>query len=213
MGYGLLYAGMNLGIVFIGFASSRIRSGLDLGEHFRFEGFGIEGVMWFCVLVNVLMLLGLLFFFTPKVERESSREVAEDEKAETSESETSTSLNPFERAIAWLKTRWGQDAEIWSGWAEVGIPRLRAIPDALAWGRLYTQETLFWMEVGDNHKSRVQIEEKMRMRMNDALRLSRRTGMKSVFILFGPRWVQDATRWAAIDELPLLLEDWRELGR
>jgi len=73
MGYGLLYAGMNLGIVFIGFVSSRIRSGLDLGENFRFEGFGIEGVMWFCVLVNVVMLLMMIFFFTPKVEREAEQ--------------------------------------------------------------------------------------------------------------------------------------------
>jgi POT family proton-dependent oligopeptide transporter len=71
MGYGLLYAGMNLGIVFIGFVSSRIRSGLNLGENLSFEGFGIEGVMWFCVLVNVVMLLGMVFFFTPKVEREA----------------------------------------------------------------------------------------------------------------------------------------------
>ena len=73
MGYGLLYAGMNLGIVFIGFVSSRIRTGLDLGENFRFEGFGIEGVMWFCVLVNVVMLLGMVFFFTPRVEREAEQ--------------------------------------------------------------------------------------------------------------------------------------------
>ena len=63
MGYGLLYAGMNLGIVFIGFMSSRIRTGIDLGENLRFDGFGIEGVMWFCVLVNVLMLFLLAFSF------------------------------------------------------------------------------------------------------------------------------------------------------
>src|SRR5210317_637736 len=37
MGYGLLYAGMNLGIVFVGFASSRIRTGLDLGGNLKFE--------------------------------------------------------------------------------------------------------------------------------------------------------------------------------
>jgi MFS family permease len=84
MGYGLLYAGMNLGIVFIGFASSRIRSGLDLG-FLQFDGYGIEGVMWFCVLVNVLMLLGLLVFFTPKVEREASDAGDEGEGKESAE--------------------------------------------------------------------------------------------------------------------------------
>ena len=56
MGYGLLYAGMNLGIVFIGFVSSRIRTGLHIGDFINIDGFGIEGVFWFCVLVNVLML-------------------------------------------------------------------------------------------------------------------------------------------------------------
>jgi MFS family permease len=104
MGYGLLYAGMNLGIVFIGFASSRIRSGLDLGGNFKFEGFGIEGVMWFCVLVNVLMLLGLLFFFTSKVEKESEQAGLEDGATGSSETNTPATGNPLERAIGWLKT-------------------------------------------------------------------------------------------------------------
>ncbi len=102
MGYGLLYAGMNLGIVFIGFVSARIRTGIDLGENFRFEGFGIEGVMWFCVLVNVVMLLGLVFFFTPKVEQEA--EQSGTEGAEQTDIEGSASGNFPDRAIAWLKT-------------------------------------------------------------------------------------------------------------
>lgn len=116
------------------------------------------------------------------------------------------------QSIAWLKTRWGSDAEIRAGWAEVGVPRLRAIPDALAWGRLYGRETLFWVEVGDDHKSRMQIEQKMQMRMNDALRLSRRTGMKLVFVLLAPRWVQNAARWVARDDIPIIMEDWRKFG-
>ena len=69
MGYGLLYAGMNLGIVVIGLLSSRIRTGLHLKGLIDFDGFGINGVFWFCVFVNVLMLFLLLFFFTSKVER------------------------------------------------------------------------------------------------------------------------------------------------
>ena len=102
MGYGLLYAGMNLGIVFIGFVSARIRTGIDLGENFRFEGFGIEGVMWFCVLVNVVMLLGMVFFFTPKVEQEAEQAGAEG--AEQAAAEGSASGNFSSRAIGWLKT-------------------------------------------------------------------------------------------------------------
>ena len=107
MGYGLLYAGMNLGIVFIGFVSSRIRSGLDLGENFRFEGFGIEGVMWFCVLVNVVMLLGLVFFFTPKVEREAEQAgAAGSDEEDSGQSKASESVNGnfMSRIADWFKT-------------------------------------------------------------------------------------------------------------
>jgi hypothetical protein len=38
-------------------------------------------------------------------------------------------------------------AEIYAGWSEVGIPGLKASPDALAWGRIHGMETLFWLEV------------------------------------------------------------------
>jgi POT family proton-dependent oligopeptide transporter len=106
MGYGLLYAGMNLGIVFIGFVSSRIRSGLDLGENFRFEGFGIEGVMWFCVLVNVVMLLMMIFLFTPKVEREAEQAGsagAENESGQLDKAEHEAG-GLVATVIDWLKT-------------------------------------------------------------------------------------------------------------
>ena len=119
-------------------------------------------------------------------------------------------------SIEWLKNRWGRDTKIWAGWAEVGIPRLRAIPDALAWGRLNGQETLFWVEVGDEHKSRVQIAEKMRMRMSDALRLSRRRAMMLVFVLLGPRWVQDEAKWAFAqvpDDVTMIFGNWRVFGK
>ena len=106
MGYGLLYAGMNLGIVFIGFVSARIRSGLDLGENFRFEGFGIEGVMWFCVLVNVVMLLFMVFFFTPKVEREAEQAGAAGTAQDGSEQPDTAreARSPVAGAIEWFKT-------------------------------------------------------------------------------------------------------------
>jgi len=107
MGYGLLYAGMNLGIVFIGFVSARIRSGLNLGENFRFEGFGIEGVMWFCVGVNVVMLLILVFFFTPKVEREAEQlgAAATEHEDGSSLPETTTRQagGPIAGAIDWFR--------------------------------------------------------------------------------------------------------------
>ncbi len=104
MGYGLLYAGMNLGIVFIGFASSRIRSGLHIGEFINIDGFGIEGVMWFCVLVNVLMLAIMFIFFTPKVEREAE-EAGFDEEAEAEKPDGERkSANLLAGALGWFKT-------------------------------------------------------------------------------------------------------------
>ncbi|NNK99849.1 MAG: MFS transporter [Xanthomonadales bacterium] len=106
MGYGLLYAGMNLGIVFIGFMSSRIRTGIDLGENFRFDGFGIEGVMWFCVLVNVLMLIILVFFFTPAVEREAEKN-GDNGSGENGAGQTGLGGqaigSPLKRFLDWLK--------------------------------------------------------------------------------------------------------------
>ncbi|UCH85294.1 MAG: MFS transporter [Candidatus Latescibacterota bacterium] len=77
MGYGLLYAGMNLGIVVIGLISPRIRTGIHIQGLIDFDGFGITGVFWFCILVNVLMLLLLIFLFTPRVERESTVETGD----------------------------------------------------------------------------------------------------------------------------------------
>jgi MFS family permease len=107
MGYGLLYAGMNLGIVFIGFASSRIRTGFQLGDVINIDGFGIEGVMWFCVLVNVLMLLLLTFFFTAKVEREGEAAGsggADDGGGATDSGDGRESRNPLAAAVDWLRT-------------------------------------------------------------------------------------------------------------
>jgi MFS family permease len=92
MGYGLLYAGMNLGIVVIGLLSPRIRTGIHVGG-IDFEGWGVTGVMWFCVAVNVLMLLGLLFLFTPRLEREG--EIAGEEAAPESGAVEGPTSRPF----------------------------------------------------------------------------------------------------------------------
>lgn len=103
MGYGLLYAGMNLGIVVIGLLSSRIRTGLHIGSPFDFDGFGITGVFWFCVGVNVLMLVLLLFFFTPKVERESTILGAGPEGAE-GKGDAGPRRGPVEGIVHWFHT-------------------------------------------------------------------------------------------------------------
>jgi POT family proton-dependent oligopeptide transporter len=87
MGYGLLYAGMNLGIVAIGLISPRIRTGIHIGG-VDWDGWGIQGVFWFCVAVNVIMLVAVIAKFTPAVEREGERQgAAQSEKDETVEVE------------------------------------------------------------------------------------------------------------------------------
>jgi MFS family permease len=105
MGYGLLYAGMNLGIVVIGLISPRIRTGVHIEGLIDFDGFGIVGVFWFCVLVNVLMLLGLLFFFTPRVEREAEQAAVEAGADETgSEAGRRFFEQPLGAVVDWVRS-------------------------------------------------------------------------------------------------------------
>jgi hypothetical protein len=77
---------------------------------------------------------------------------------------------------AWLKSAWPQ-AEVWAGWSEVRIPGLSVIPDALAWGRVQGYETLFWLEVGDEHRKRDKIIEITSKRLDQAWELCEWTGV------------------------------------
>jgi MFS family permease len=100
MGYGLLYAGMNLGIVVIGLISPRIRTGIHIGG-LNFDGWGIQGVFWFCIGVNVLMLLAVIFLFTPKIERDG--EARGDDAAEGEEEEQSGTVETTGGVLGWIK--------------------------------------------------------------------------------------------------------------
>jgi hypothetical protein len=116
---------------------------------------------------------------------------------------------------AWLKAAWPQ-AEIWAGWSEVGLPKTRVIPDGLAWGRLDGYETLFWLEVGDDHKDRSKIEGLMRLRFNAARQLCKRTGVRLVFALLCPNWVGEAAlrAFSAVPgDMAVAIGDWREFGK
>ena len=99
---------------------------------------------------------------------------------------------------AWLKSAWPQ-AEIWTGWSEVGIPGLSVIPDGLAWGRIQGYETLLWLEVGDAHKSREEIIKNTTSRLEQAFELCKRTGVRLVYTQLSVSWVHDATRWACVN--------------
>jgi MFS family permease len=99
MGYGLLYAGMNLGIVVIGLISPRIRTGIHIGG-LNFDGWGIQGVFWFCIAVNVLMLLAVIFLFKPKIEREGEARGGGEAPDEDKDKETRRSSGGV---IDWFK--------------------------------------------------------------------------------------------------------------
>jgi hypothetical protein len=72
------------------------------------------------------------------------------------------------------------------------------IPDGLAWGRLHDHETLFWLEVGDDHKSREEITDTTRHRLDAALKYCKGIGMWLVYAQLSTPWVHDAVAEACV---------------
>lgn len=96
---------------------------------------------------------------------------------------------------AWLKAAY-PNAAIWAAWSEVRLPETAVVPDGLAWGEIHGRETLFWLEVGDEHKSSKRIGEITAVRLTRAVQFCKRTGVNLVYAQLGPRWVCEAVRWA-----------------
>ena len=69
MGYGILYAIMNLGIVAENFVSPFVRTSTPFVFGIKGLGLGFDGVFWMCTGITVLMLLVHMGFFTKKVEQ------------------------------------------------------------------------------------------------------------------------------------------------
>jgi hypothetical protein len=103
--------------------------------------------------------------------------------------------NISRRCLAWLRSAYPR-AEIWTGWSETHLPGISVYPDALAWGRIQGYETLFWLEVGDEHKGRDKIEEITKKRLCDAWEFCQRTGVRLVYAQLSVNWVQETARWA-----------------
>lgn len=115
----------------------------------------------------------------------------------------------------WLRSAWLQ-AEIWTGWSEVRIPGMRVVPDGLAWGRMQGFEILFWLEVGDAHKSTDEILKATRTRLVYARILCQRTGVRLVYTQLSTKWVHDAARWAFLDltdEEAVVMGNLRKFGQ
>jgi hypothetical protein len=113
---------------------------------------------------------------------------------------------------AWLRKAWPQ-AEIWAGWSEVVCGRLR--PDALCWGRLEGQETLFWLEVESGHDDGRELREKTVRRINQALVYARQFPVRLVFALLGPPRVSRELLGSVLDlpgDVAIVVEDWKNFG-
>jgi len=116
---------------------------------------------------------------------------------------------------SWLRAAYPR-AEIWIGWSEVGIPGISVRPDALAWGRIQGFETLFWLEVGDNHKKKDKIEKDTRTRLVQALVFCRRTGARLVYAQLSPSWVQKAALWGMTnlpDDAAVIMGNGKNFGK
>lgn len=111
MGYGLIYALMNLGIFVIGLISPYIRVPLDhaagdvangtlaadslTARAARLFGGGVPGVNWFCTSLSVAGLLFLFAFLTRRAEAERLR--PEDEAKRAAEREAAAEKPLFDR--------------------------------------------------------------------------------------------------------------------
>ena len=116
---------------------------------------------------------------------------------------------------AWLRSAWPQ-AEVWTGWSEVRLPETDVIPDGLVYGRIQGYETLFWLEVGDEHKSRDKITQVTANRLSEAQKFCDRTGVRLVYVQLSTNWVHEAVRWACVDlpkEVAVVMGNERKFGK
>jgi hypothetical protein len=104
------------------------------------------------------------------------------------------------RWLAWLRSAYPL-TEIWTGWTEVQLPEIFVRPDALAWGRIQGFETLFWLELGDEHKKKEVIKRITRIRLASALQFCQQTGIRLMYAQISPKWVQKAVG-IALSPLP-----------
>ena len=113
-----------------------------------------------------------------------------------------------------LRKAW-TGAEIWTGWSEVQIPKLRRAPDALAWGILDGHETLFWLEVEGGGTSGRVIMQRSAKRFRKAILYAEAHNLHLVFALLAKPWAGRAARLAFVgvpEKVAVIVADWKKLG-
>jgi len=114
---------------------------------------------------------------------------------------------------AWLEKAYPY-VEIWDCWTEVSIHF--GIPDALAWGKKYDREYLFWLEVDSGHSSRKTMRSHYQYRLRNAYEHSLDWGIPILFCIMGPPWVVREFPGSIPLQFPdmaIIGHDWRDFGR
>lgn len=114
-----------------------------------------------------------------------------------------------------MRKSWG-GTQIWTGWSEVQIPGIRTAPDALAWGRFDSRETLFWLEVESGGTSGRKIMERSAKRFQKAILYAKENDVHLIFVLLGKPWAGKAARLAFTgvpEDVAVVVEDWKKFGK
>jgi hypothetical protein len=118
-------------------------------------------------------------------------------------------------ALDWVR-RSGQ-AQIWAGWSEVSIPGYRVIPDALLWGVVGQDETLFWVEVqgGSKPKKTGVFLSRMKRRYQRASEYAEYRRFRLVFIVLGKEWALEILKSFLMPRPTeaILLQNWLDFGK
>ena len=119
-------------------------------------------------------------------------------------------------ALEWVR-RSGQ-AKLWAGWSEVSIPGYQVVPDALLWGLIGDNETLFWVEVqgGAKPKRTGIFLSRIDRRYRHASEYAQNRHVRLVFIVLGKDWVLHLLGNHLIPRFPtdaILLQNWLDFGK
>jgi len=139
--------------------------------------------------------------------RFSSRVEADHGKGESNRHKKTSRL-----WLASLKKSVGALEEIWTGWTEVKLPNMLQVPDALAWGRKDSRETLYWLEVDSSHLTYQETGKRISRRLRGASIYASGREVNLVFaVLTEAEGARNALEMSLMDVEPhvgVIIADW-----